>query len=210
MPQEGKRWRHIVISTVNSWLPGDARGFRTKEHKIHSSGDYKNPPPKGEHVGLWAFSKDISGEPVVIPAAARPVAGKAILKKLRQLGHEVLAIAVAGMHAHLQVELPEDKPEAKQVIGQCKVAASHAIRQTLPGRVWARDGSFKSIKDSAHQRNVFNYILSQQDAWIWSYKDEEETSPKDDDSDSASSPRRLEDSPAGLEAPAGLETPEEG
>ena len=29
MPEEGKRWRHVIISTLNSWLPGDPRGFRT-------------------------------------------------------------------------------------------------------------------------------------------------------------------------------------
>ena len=27
MPTEGKRWRHVVISTLNSRLPGDPRGF---------------------------------------------------------------------------------------------------------------------------------------------------------------------------------------
>src|SRR5262249_17500638 len=51
MPAEGKLWRHVIISTLNSWLPGDPRGFRAVNHKIHSSGDYKNPPP-GEHAGL--------------------------------------------------------------------------------------------------------------------------------------------------------------
>ena len=29
MPRAGMRWRHVVISTVNSWLPGDPRGSVT-------------------------------------------------------------------------------------------------------------------------------------------------------------------------------------
>jgi hypothetical protein len=50
MPLPGMAWRHLVIFTHNSWLPGDPRGFRSQNHKILSSGDYKNPPPPGEHA----------------------------------------------------------------------------------------------------------------------------------------------------------------
>src|SRR6266849_268543 len=103
MPKPGMCWRHVVISTVNSWLPGDPRGFRSRNHKIHSSGDYKNPPPKGEHSGLYQFSKRISGEPVVIPQELRPVAGRAMIRKIRKLDYQVLAVSVAGMHAHMLV-----------------------------------------------------------------------------------------------------------
>ncbi|HEX3314753.1 MAG TPA: hypothetical protein VHR72_07680 [Gemmataceae bacterium] len=31
------------LSTYGSWLPGNPRGFRSRKHRIHSSGDYKNP-----------------------------------------------------------------------------------------------------------------------------------------------------------------------
>ena len=29
-----------MFGTYSSWLPGDARGFRNRDHRIHSSGDY--------------------------------------------------------------------------------------------------------------------------------------------------------------------------
>jgi hypothetical protein len=166
------QWCHVIISTHNSWLPGDPRGFRAKDHKIHSSGDYKSPPPIGEHAGLHVYSKRISGDAVVIPALLRPTVGGEILAKLRKLRYRCLALSVAVTHAHIQVELPDDLPKIRHLIGQCKAAASHAIRDRLPGRVWARDGAYIPIDDPEHQRNVFNYILSQEDAWIWSYKDE--------------------------------------
>ncbi len=171
MSSEGKLWRHVVIGTHNSWLPGDPRGFRTEAHKIHSSGDYKNPPPQAEHAGLLQFSKEISGDPVVISSSLRETVGRKMIAKLRRLKHRALAVSVSGMHAHLLVELADDLTAIRHIVGQCKTAASHAIRGELPGRVWARYGSFKPIKDKEHHLNTFNYILNQKDAWVWSYKD---------------------------------------
>src|ERR1051325_3887554 len=149
MPQPGKLWRHVVIGTHNSWLPGDPRGFRTEDHKIHSSGDYKNPPPVGEHAGLFKYSKRISGAAVVIPTELRETVGRAIVAKLQQEHHRVLAVSVSGMHSHWLVELPDDMPTIWKIIGQCKSASSHAVRKQLPGRVWARQGNPKRINDKA-------------------------------------------------------------
>jgi hypothetical protein len=39
-------WFHAIITTYGAWLDGDARGFRTRHHREHVEGDYKNPPPK--------------------------------------------------------------------------------------------------------------------------------------------------------------------
>jgi hypothetical protein len=162
----------MVISTLNSWLPGDPRGFRTKGHDIHSSGDYKHPPPKGEHAGLHQYSKQISGNPVVIPRDLREVVGRAILAKLRKLDYQVLVIAVAGMHCHFLVELPEDIKRVRHIVGQCKTVSSHAIRGWMLGRVWGHRGKFEPVKTIEHQRNAFKYILRQKNAWIWSFRDE--------------------------------------
>ena len=164
------RWRHVVISTYSSWLPGDPRGFRSKKHKIHSSGDYKHRPPVGEHAGLHRYSQKISGQPIVIPADLRPEVGKAILEKIKKLKFRILVIAVAGMHTHMLVELPDNMDEIRQIIGQCKTMASHKIRARLPGRVWARDGSFDPVDNEEHHQNSYYYILRQKDAWIWSYR----------------------------------------
>ncbi len=189
MPRSGMRWRHVIISTVNSWLPGDPRGFRSRKHKIHSSGDYKHPPPPGEHAGLHAYSKKISGNPVLVPYELRSVVGMAILRKLRKLDYRVLALSVGGMHAHALVELPDDILIVRHIAGQCKTVSSHAIRRSVPGRVWGAGGTYKPVDNARHHRQVFRYILDQEDAWVWSLRDglpEEE-------------PRRLEDSPPGVD-----------
>jgi hypothetical protein len=43
----------------------------------------------------------------------------------------------------------------------------------LPGKVWAAGGDPIPIKDKAHQRRVYEYILrhKKQGAWVWSFRD---------------------------------------
>jgi len=167
MPDPRLCWRHVVLSTLNSWLPGDPRGFRSKRHKTHSGGDYRHRPPQDEHAGLHQYARLISGSPVVIPVRHRPTVGRTILDKLE---HRCLTLAVAGMHVHLLAELPVDLAATKKTLGRCKGAASHAIREVLPGRVWARDGDYKMIRDYQHQQRAYRYILDQDNAWIWDFR----------------------------------------
>jgi hypothetical protein len=147
MPQVGMQWWHVIISTWNSWLPGDKRGFRSRDHKIHSSGDYKNPPPIEEHAGLRRYHEQKAGEPVTIFAEQREAVGQAILAKLKKGNHRLLALSVAVTHSHWLVELPENLKETRKIVGQCKSASSHKIRDQVPGRVWAFRGSFIRIRD---------------------------------------------------------------
>jgi hypothetical protein len=170
MPQPGQCWRHVVIGTLGSWLPGDPRGWRSRGHKLHSSGDYRDPPPNQEHRGLYRYSKTQRPSAVVIPHALRPVVGVAFRKYLSGLGHRVLAVAVGGVHAHILAELPAELWEARAVVGQAKRASSRAVRSELPGRVWAGGGRFKAIDSPTYQRRVYRYILGHyaEGAWVWS------------------------------------------
>src|SRR2546425_7588419 len=56
---ETLHWFHVTTHTYGTWLPGDPRGFRTRHHREHVEGDYKNPPPKGAYDKLWQRSKDL-------------------------------------------------------------------------------------------------------------------------------------------------------
>lgn len=170
MPQPGMCWRHIVISTLNSWLPGDERGFRSRDHKIHSSGAYKNPPPQGEHAGLHRYSQRISGEPIVIPKSLRPTIGEAMIESLKD--HQLLVLSVGGMHAHLLIELPDEIKLIKKIVGDAKNLASRRVRKHMPGRVWAASGGFKRVQDQSHHRRVYKYILDHhgEGAWVWEFR----------------------------------------
>lgn len=170
MPRPGMMWRHVVISTRSSWLHGDRRGFRSRNHRIHSSGDYHRPPPDAEHAGLRRYMQERSGPPIVIPGSLRREIGRSIIESLRRQDSRVLALSVSGMHAHILAELPQDARRASQVVGSAKQAASYAVRDRLPGAVWARGGSFKPINDRKHQERTYDYIQSheREGAWVWS------------------------------------------
>ncbi|MBX9678230.1 MAG: hypothetical protein K2X38_05650 [Gemmataceae bacterium] len=166
MPRPGFRWRHVIISTYRSWLPGDKRGFRSRHHKIHSSGDYKAPPPIDEHAGLRSFHK-ADGAKVVIPHELKEVVGRKIIEKFAKLELRLNAIAVSSTHSHWLAELPEDRTEAKRIVGEIKAIAAQAIRKQIPGGIWARGAKVTPVDTPRYQLNVYHYILDQIGAWVW-------------------------------------------
>jgi len=173
MPTPGKRWRHVTISTYNAWPPGDPRGWRSRKHKKHSSGDHRNPPPRGEHAGIHRYSRSISGVPVILPRALRCAVLEKLREYLKTMKHRVLAISVSGMHIHALIELPSDYDQARHEVGRCKQALSLLIGDQVKGKVWQKSCGAKLIRDVAHHRNVFKYIRDHvhEGAWVWTYRD---------------------------------------
>ena len=94
MPRFQHLWRHVIINTRNSWLHGDERSFRSRKHRIHSSGDYKKRPPPGEHLELNLYHGGKSSPEVHIEYAERAVIGRAFVAYLREKGYKVLSVAV--------------------------------------------------------------------------------------------------------------------
>ena len=173
MPLPGKRWRHVIINTKSSWLHGDPRGFRDRQHRLHSSGDYRNRPPVGEHQGLHGRRIGKAQPAVRIAPELRQLIGNCFVREFAARGHKVLAVAVTNVHAHVLVELPNNILTIRGVVGHVKRVASKAVRAEMPGAIWAAGGAYKRVKDRDHQKNVYKYILYDQGsgAWTWSYTD---------------------------------------
>jgi REP element-mobilizing transposase RayT len=167
-------WRHVMVNTHCTWLPGERKGFRNRKHRIHSSGDYKNPPPRLEHLGLRDFNLRRAGKPVEIPKEVRERIGRAFIKRLRREGYTVLAVAVSAEHVHALVELPNHRGRIREISGRCKQYGTRAARPPMTGEVWADGGEFKPVRNRSHQLNVYEYILTRQGpwAWTWSFRDE--------------------------------------
>ena len=171
MSPPGLRWFHITFGTHGSWLPGDPRGFRSRNTKNFSSGDHRNPPPSKEHEGLLRHSKKLTPSVVTIPKPLLPIVGNAIGHYIQQYSYRVNAVCVASRHVHLLAELPVQNTTAE--VGKIKRYASFAIRDQMNGRVWATGCGVKPIHDKAHQVNAFNYILQHrgQRCWVWSFRE---------------------------------------
>ncbi|MDB5329326.1 MAG: hypothetical protein JWP03_477 [Phycisphaerales bacterium] len=173
MPRYGHLWRHVIINTLSTWLHGDERGFRSRKHRIHSSGDYKKPPPAGEHEGLHEFHKERARDEVHIDHEDRATIGRAFAKYLMEHGYRVLAVAVTKVHAHALIEVPHGLNEVKKIVGEAKRASSRAVEATMPGNVWSAGGKYKPVMDRAHCEKTHDYILYEQgaEAWTWSFRD---------------------------------------
>ena len=85
----------------------------------------------------------------------------------------ILAISVGPTHAHLQVQLENNYRKALQYTGKIKQAASHAVREVLPGTLWARGGKPIAIRDREHQIQVYRYIQThaKHGDWVWTFQD---------------------------------------
>ena len=127
---------------------------------------------RGEHAGLHRAVRETARPPVAFSSDLFESIGWALLEKIDEQGHRVLAAGVDAHHAHLLVELPDDRKTVKRMMGSWKQYASHRIRDRLPGRVWANSGDPIRLYDPTHQRNVFRYILrhAEQGAWVWRYE----------------------------------------
>jgi len=162
------QWFHLIASTYGSWLPGDERGFRTRHHREHIEGDYRDPPPEGTYVmhQLHAESQQ-RFDTVIIPPDLRSVIGTAIRERLVVLRGRVLTISVSGQHVHLQAQLNAD--DARIPLGAAKKHAWFIAREHgWTGKLWALRP--KIIRTRSHQKNVHYYILAhaKEGAWVWS------------------------------------------
>jgi hypothetical protein len=168
---DSRIWYHVVLSTYGSWLYGDKRGFRTRHHREHVDGDYKNPPSPGKYDSQEKRSKEsLKQNPVVLPTNLRPIIGTAIRDRLENLGAFVLCLSVGGQHIHLLIKTPQGK--ARDWAGLAKLHAWHVARHRgWRKKLWAKRGKEKSVRDREHQLNVYNYILehANEGAWVWKW-----------------------------------------
>lgn len=175
-------WFHIVLTTYGAWLRGDARGFRTRHHREHVEGDYKNPPPPGAYDTLARYSESLLKQsPVVLPADWRPVVGTAIRERLQGLGAQLLVISVSGQHVHAQAKMPLAR--VRDWVGLAKKHVWFEARDRgWVGKVFAIGSKRKPIRDHSHQVNTYNYIRrhASQGAWLWTFRDRPASQPATD------------------------------
>ena len=182
IPLSPMHWQHVMIGTRCSWLHGDLRGFRDRNHRTHSSGDYKNRPPADEHAGLRRYYAQRSGDPVDFDLDVRVIVCREFVRKLRSLGFAVVACSVGKRHLHVVVELASDYADRRKAIGKCKQKASHAVRELLPGNIWSEGGEFKPIADDGHLANATAYVRTKQEAGTVVWSDQPDENWIDDES----------------------------
>ena len=178
MAPDDRVWFHAILSTYGSWLYGDSRGFRTRHHREHVDGDYKNRPPKGMYASQERRSRNsLKQEPVVFPSHLRQVVGEALQDKLTRLGAWVQIESVSGQHVHMLVKM---RPSlARKWLGIAKMHTSFELKKhDWRGKVWGVRCRTERVRDKVHQTNAFLYIQrhADQGAWVGVWKAPPETS----------------------------------
>jgi hypothetical protein len=164
-------WYHLMSHTYGTWLPGDPKGFRTRHHREHIEGDYKNPPPAGRDAGRWEQSKKLmKRDPIYLDVAQRQRAVLEFVKSFAKQGIELKAIAIDRIHIHGLTRVVDHNP--RHHMGVAKRECSHYMKVAglAPVRgLWAVRCECVPIEHRQHFENVDNYILDheEQGAAIW-------------------------------------------
>ena len=110
---------HGICTYWRQWLPADVCGWRSVDHKVHSSGDYKNPPPPDEHAGLRRYViEHLGGDAIQLNPPEYPVIGSAFVWKIFRLGSAVRCLSCGPTHVHLLYDSIAD--DAKPELGKAK------------------------------------------------------------------------------------------
>ena len=166
-------WYHVSSSTYGTWLRGDPRGWRSRRHREHVEGDYRNPPPEGRHEFLYEQSKRLLKKPPVrLTNDQRRIAVEAIAEKLKQLQRQPLAVSVDTVHYHILGRFLNGRVRA--AVGRAKKHAWHLlVEQGFSGRAWAKACHPLPISDRQHQLRVYGYIRRhvEKGAYVWTFRD---------------------------------------
>lgn len=174
MPRPGHVWWHVMWHTYGTWLPGDPRGFRDRHGRIESHGDYKRPPPKGEHEGLNRYAKRVSKDEVVLTTRElRREVCDVLLQTVQLLDYRVIVITVCRVHVHLVVELPRDFSERDAALTKIKTKSSARVINKPAMRLWARKWKAILIHDAAHRDQELIYVRDRQGPYncTWTHRD---------------------------------------
>ena len=159
---------HCICSFHGQWIPGDERGWQSRHHKLHSSGDYNDPPPEDEHKGLrHHVLQSMKQSPVVLRADQQPTVGEAFTCKLQKMKCEVSILACSATHVHVLCKLSE--LDAIKQLGKAKQFASLRLKD-LTGQLWGERSKIIAIRDDSHLQNTLQYIkdhAEKENAWIW-------------------------------------------
>ena len=166
-----RHWYHCTGNTYGTWLPGDPRGWRSRNHRVHVPGDYKNPPLVSFHHIHRRSQRAQKHPPTRLTRAQREEACRLWGQALNFYNISFEALAISAIHWHLLICCPDDEPRAH--IGRLKSWSSRNLRRAGlvgSGPLWAQGCRAEPIRDAKHFENCQQYIRRhyEQGAAVWS------------------------------------------
>jgi hypothetical protein len=129
-------WVHCSGSTFGTWLRGDPKGWRSRRHREHCEGDYRNPPPEGAHKKKYEQSRRaMKRDGVELSKGARECACKMMVQALKFHGVEVVALCVGRTRYHALIKCPKIDRYGCDVYTQVKTHLEKSLGTAVP-RLW--------------------------------------------------------------------------
>jgi hypothetical protein len=160
MPGPWNNWYHVTVNTYGTWLRGDPRGFRTRDHREHVQGDYKTPPPAGHYERMHDHARQaMQRDPVRIDVATAELVLGHVVKSLHNDQQPVRVACLNDRHLHTLVRV--DDHRVRHWVGRAKDRAAHAASSAgvvAEGGIWAKRCGVKPIREKMHLQRVIKYI----------------------------------------------------
>jgi hypothetical protein len=164
-------WYHCMCHTYGTWLPGDPKGFRTRHHREHIEGDYKNPPPPGKYEKRHRYAKSLmTRDPVYLNQRQQERALEEIVISLLRNDIPVRVVSLDRIHLHVLAQFLDHNP--RKWMGIAKRESSHYLKRVnlAPvGGLWGTRCQCKPTRGAAHFDNTDGYIYDHrlQGAVVW-------------------------------------------
>jgi len=158
------QWFHVMGHTYGTWLPGDPKGFRTRHHREHIEGDYKNPPPSGKYDARWKRAKSLmKRDPVYLNPDQRRRAVEEFVRSFAKWHVDLRILSIDRIHLHALAQFLHGDPH--HFVGLAKKECSAYMKRdglSRDGGLWAVRCKCLPIHDLAHFDNVIDYIRDHQ------------------------------------------------
>jgi hypothetical protein len=159
-------WYHCMGHTYGTWLPGEEKGFRTRHHREHVEGDYKNPPPRGKYDGLKRQAQLLmKRQPIFLEPAQAALVVRLLVESLQRRGIEVAIASVDRVHFHILAKIPDGRH--RHWLGVAKKESSHYAKEAglgCEGGLWAVRTKAIPCTGRGHQVGAGKYIFDHREA----------------------------------------------
>jgi len=119
-------WVHVSGNTYGTWLPGDPRGFSTRHHREHITGESQRYEPR--LAGSQDLMRTAGRAPVRLSPEARRIALDVMLEALHHRACEVRIACMDDHHFHILMRLPRNASTLKPTHGHGHVEVEEPRR----------------------------------------------------------------------------------
>jgi hypothetical protein len=158
----GKCWL-ITWTTYGSWLPGDPRGFQTRDARQYVPPPARYAPPgavayrPAPYRGLHRYAQALTEDVVRLSWPECQTALEAMVEEVRELALLPRAMSVAPTHVHFLGRF--GSLLIKATVGRLKSAATRRLEGFSAERhAWCRDCHIKSIVGEQAVQKAVEYI----------------------------------------------------